>query len=311
MGVHCRRRGASGGLRVGRVNDQLALGYVFGLGMVAVFNPCGFAMLPAWIAYFLTAEDEPARPDRRVLRALAVGAVLTGGFVVVFLALGLVIQLASVTFIERLPWLSIVLGAAMVVLAVWVLLGHDLRVRLPLPARAPRSRSLGAVFGFGMSYALISLACTIPLFLAAVTTSITGGSIGIGLLHFVAYAAGMGVILTALTVGLAVAQASFVARLRRLAPHMRRIGAVLLAVAGTYVAYYGWYQLQVYAGDLDPGGPAKVGYDLSARFSTWVNDVGPVRIALLAALAVAGAVAVAALLARDQRPDDSRADRER
>ena len=159
--------------------------------------------------------------------------------------------------------------------------------------------------------ALISLACTIPLFLAAVTTSITGGSIGIGLLHFVAYAAGMGVILTALTVGLAVAQASFVARLRRLAPHMRRIGAVLLAVAGTYVAYYGWYQLQVYAGDLDPGGPAKVGYDLSARFSTWVNDVGPVRIALLAALAVAGAVAVAALLARDQRPDDSRADRER
>lgn len=285
------------------MNDQLALGYVFGLGMVAVFNPCGFAMLPAWIAYFLTSDGE-AEPDRGVLRALAIGSMLTAGFVVVFLTLGLVIQLASAAFIERLPWASIVIGVAMILLATSVFLGREVKVRLPFAPRAPRGRSLPAVFGFGVSYAFISLACTIPLFLATVTTSITGGNVGVGLLHFVAYAAGMGVILTALTVALALAQAPFIARLRLVMPHMRRVAAVLLGVAGAYVAYYGWYQIQVYSGDLDPGGPAKLGYDLSARMSELINGIGSIRIALLAVLAV-GAGVLLSLLRRETRDPGS------
>ena len=90
------------------------------------------------------------------------GVTLTLGFVTVFLLLGLAIQLTAADLVSRLPWLSIVLGFGMVVLAVAILFGRDVNVRMPLVSRAPRSRSLTAVFGFGVSYALISLAAPFP-----------------------------------------------------------------------------------------------------------------------------------------------------
>ena len=40
------------------------LAYAFGVGMVATFNPCGFAMLPAYLSYFLGLEGAE-RPDER------------------------------------------------------------------------------------------------------------------------------------------------------------------------------------------------------------------------------------------------------
>ena len=50
------------------MNQQLSLGYVFGLGMIAVFNPCGFAMLPVWIAYFISRDEVDRDRLRNVLR---------------------------------------------------------------------------------------------------------------------------------------------------------------------------------------------------------------------------------------------------
>ncbi|MCU0268594.1 MAG: cytochrome c biogenesis CcdA family protein [Acidimicrobiales bacterium] len=284
------------------MGNELALGYVFGLGMVAVFNPCGFAMLPAWIAYFLASDDDETDANRSVLRSLLVGGVLTAGFVAVFLVLGVVIQLTTSSIVEKLPWFSIVAGIAMVVLAGVLATGRELRVPLPFVVRAPRSRSLPSVFGFGVSYAFISLACTIPLFLATVTTSLTGGSPATGILHFVAYACGMGVILTALTVALSLAQATSLRRVRRILPHIRRLAAVLLGLAGAYVAYYGWYQLEVYDGNTDAGGPAQVAYDLSARMADLITTTGSVRIGLLAALGVSGSALIAFLNLRARRP---------
>mgnify|MGYP001611737333 FL=1 len=38
---------------LGRVADFLPLGYAFGAGMVSTVNPCGFAMLPAYLGLFL------------------------------------------------------------------------------------------------------------------------------------------------------------------------------------------------------------------------------------------------------------------
>ncbi|MGH9251329.1 MAG: hypothetical protein ACRD0W_17675, partial [Acidimicrobiales bacterium] len=34
------------------------------LGMVATVNPCGFAMLPAYLAFFLGIDDREAGPPR-------------------------------------------------------------------------------------------------------------------------------------------------------------------------------------------------------------------------------------------------------
>jgi len=42
------------------------LAFAFGAGMVATVNPCGFAMLPAYLSFFLGIEDERASVGRAV-----------------------------------------------------------------------------------------------------------------------------------------------------------------------------------------------------------------------------------------------------
>ena len=40
-----------------RLADYLPMGYAFGAGMVSTVNPCGFAMLPAYLSLYMGAED--------------------------------------------------------------------------------------------------------------------------------------------------------------------------------------------------------------------------------------------------------------
>ncbi len=40
------------------------LNFSFSAGMTAFFNPCGFAMLPAYVSYYLGQEGEAGRDLR-------------------------------------------------------------------------------------------------------------------------------------------------------------------------------------------------------------------------------------------------------
>ena len=82
------------------------------LGMVATVNPCGFAMLPAYLAYFLGVDDRDAVPRATVATALGVAAAVAAGFLTVFALAGLAVELTSLPVYENVPWISIVIGAA-------------------------------------------------------------------------------------------------------------------------------------------------------------------------------------------------------
>ena len=86
--------------------DFAALAYPFTLGSVAAFNPCGIAMLPAFVSYFLATEDGSladvgAGLVARVVRALSVGLALTAGFLILFTVAGGVI---SAVREQRIRW---------------------------------------------------------------------------------------------------------------------------------------------------------------------------------------------------------------
>ena len=50
------------------------LAFPFAAGLVAAFNPCGFAMLPTYLTYFLGLEDENTSVAKSVLRGASVGS---------------------------------------------------------------------------------------------------------------------------------------------------------------------------------------------------------------------------------------------
>lgn len=272
--------------------------YAFSVGMVATFNPCGFAMLPAYLSYFLGLENDDRldhHTSAAVLRALVVGAVMTSGFLVVFGLLGLLLDPVLSSISDKLPWLTIVLGLVLLVLGVRMLLGREISIRLPKIARAPDSRELWSVFVFGVSYALVSISCTLALFIAAISTVIEQQNILVGIAAFLAYGLGMGIVLMVLTVALALARQGVVRRMRSILPHINRISGALLVLAGGYVVYYGWYELRVFDGETSGGGVAGWMFDLNTRITSWINSVGAGRLGLLGGLVIAAIVFVALL----------------
>jgi cytochrome c biogenesis protein CcdA len=246
--------------------NELALAVV--AGMVATVNPCGFAMLPAYLA--LVSRDSTSW-------AFLSGLVMTAGFVTFFGLFGLLVAPIATTLKRYLPFVTVVIGLGMVVVGVLLVAGKSIYLRLPQLRSTPKSP--WSMYGYGIAFAIASLSCAIGPFLAVVGTSLQTGGIA-----FFAYALGMGLVVTAL----AVAGSALAPRIRKVLPHVGRIGGVVLVVVGAYVTYYGIYELRLF---LANGSAVDPVVGAAGRFqSTLVQilaAVGPWPFAVV--LAIAGA----------------------
>jgi cytochrome c-type biogenesis protein len=274
--------------------DQRGLVLAFTAGMVATVNPCGFAMLPAYLSYFLGLDDRSESPRAGVLRALAVGLSVSAGFLAVFFLLS--VPFAGLRrapwFGSSLPWITVVVGLALAVLGAAMVRGFEPSVRLPRMSRGTGSRELPTMFVFGVSYAVSSLSCTIPLFIGLVAGSLTGADPAGGVAAFVAYGSGMALVLMALTLTMALARQGLVRALRRVLPYVNRIAGALLVLAGAYVAYFGWYENERLNGR-DAAGPGAALSGWNDALREWITGVSAPRIGLLLLAAIALSVIVA------------------
>jgi cytochrome c-type biogenesis protein len=217
-----------------------------GAGMLAALNPCGFALLPAYLVLLVTG-DQPGR-GVALLRALKMTAAMTAGFTAVFAVFGLALVPVATSVQRYLPWLTVVVGLLVAAAGLWTLTGRSLPALVGGRSGAPVNRSARSMFGFGISYALASLTCTIAPFLAVVVASFRADSVLAGSALFLLYAAGMGLVVGSAAITVALAQQSLVRCARRLGPLVPRTAGVLLVLVGGYVAYYGWWEIRVMGG---------------------------------------------------------------
>jgi len=231
----------------------LPFGYAFGAGMLAAVNPCGFAILPAYLALYLRTEGDSYGERAalaRLAHAVVIGAAVTSGFVVLFGITGVLVSLGGVFLVEAVPWLAVALGAAMVGLGFWLLQGGSLSLALAFRVEErlisgldePRGAGLlgpaRAFFIFGVAYAVASLSCTLPIFLLVVGSALAAGGLLNGAVQFLSYALGMGLVILLLTVSAALFKGALAKALRQLFPYFQKVSAVLLIGAGTYLLYY-------------------------------------------------------------------------
>lgn len=279
------------------MGPELAL--AFSAGMVATVNPCGFALLPAYLSYFLGLDDTGggspgATTDVRhapVVRALAVSSAVTAGFLVVFGVMGFAWSSISGLIGIRLPWFTLVVGVVLVVLGIAMLRGFEPVLRLPRLQLSDNGRQLSSMFLYGVSYAIASLSCTIPIFIGIVSTTLERRSFVAGVATFVAYGLGMGMTLGILTMAVALARSGIVRSFRRVLPHVNTISGVFLVVAGAFVGYYAWVELR----ELDSGRSSAVvswSRDVQGTLQRWVEDIGGGRLALAALIVIVAALAI-------------------
>ena len=225
------------------------LGFAFGAGVAAAFNPCGFAMLPAYMGLYLGAGDDSERASipRQLGKALLVGVSVTAGFILLFALAGAVIGLGARSAVRSvLPWLGLGIGVALVLAGAWLLSGGKLYTALAQQAADrlgnPTSTNVRGYFLFGLSYGTASLSCTLPIFLAVVGTSFAAADIGSSFAQFVLYALGMGTVIIALTVSMAVFRGAMLTGVRRIMRYVQPVGTWLMIAAGTYIVFY-WLTL--------------------------------------------------------------------
>lgn len=226
----------------------------FGLGMIALINPCGFALLPAYLGFFLGLDDDQAGESRIVAlnRAQIVGLSMSLGFLAVFGILGLAFAGALTAIAPVLRYVTLGMGVLLVILGIAMLRGFQPMVKLPKLEKGTGSNSSASMFLFGVSYAIASLSCTIGLFISAVPTDGTSFSERLG--AFLSYGLGMGLLATVLTLAVAFGKKGIVGKMRNVLPKINLISAIVLVIVGTYVALYGYWQIQVFNPDITPTG---------------------------------------------------------
>lgn len=270
--------------------DSSALGFALAAGLVAALNPCGFAFLPAYLGLVTADASREGSTVRAVGRALAATAAMSGGFLTVFGLFGLVISPILATAQRYLPFATVVIGILLVGLGGWLLAGKDLLVVMPrLRGGAPTSQ-LRSSYGYGISYALASLSCTVAPFLAVIGATFKQGSVLSGVLAFLAYAAGMTITVGAAALAVALAGSMAADVLRRVLPYVSRVAGALVLMTGLYVAYYGYYEIRLFFFDSSPD-DAVIG--AAARVQAWLADrvnalgVWPLAAAILMFVTVA------------------------
>lgn len=219
----------------------------FAAGMVAAFNPCGFAMLPAYLT--LVIQREGGGQLAALGRALAATAAMAAGFLAVFGLFGLLTVSVASTVQRYMPYATVLIGTVLVALGCWLLSGRTLPGwSLGKGARWAPTARLGSMFGYGVGYALASLSCTAGPFLAVTGSSLRSGSVAATMLVYIAYATGVALVVGVLAVAVALASAAAIDRMRRVLPHVNRLSGAILVPVGLYVAYYGWYELRLFGG---------------------------------------------------------------
>jgi cytochrome c-type biogenesis protein len=194
-------------------------------------NPCGFAMLPAYLSFFLGTGDDDRSSSKPPLR---VAGIMTVAFLFVFGTAGLLLSAGLQLVVTALPWLALLVGVAMVGLGVHVFRGGALTVATGGRGRVNRK----SIFWFGASYAVASLSCTLPIFLSLIVGSIATTSPLEAAVLFLVYGAGMSLVIASITLGLAAGQDRIVRLVRGASRWMAPISGTALSAAGLFIIWY-------------------------------------------------------------------------
>lgn len=218
--------------------------FAFAAGLASAVNPCGFAMLPAYLGLYLgsgSAESSP-NPLSQLVQALLVGASVSAGFVVLFGVAGTAIGFGASFVVSYIPWIGLVIGILLTLTGAWLVAGGKLYTGVAAQAASrigdPRQVSVKGYFLFGVSYGIASLSCTLPIFLVVLGLTAADASLLGTLVDFFLFALGMGLVIMVLTLGIAFFRGAMVGGLRKALPYIQPIGYWLMVLAGTYIVFY-------------------------------------------------------------------------
>lgn len=210
----------------------------FGSGLLAAVNPCGFVLLPTYLMYFLGLSGRPGSQQASVRRAILVSGALSAGFMSVFIVVGAVTRLFTDWINQNAKYVALLIGVALIGLGIAMLFGYRLPFTTPKLDPGRRDRTVVSMYVFGLAYAVASIGCTIGPFSATVLGTIDTEGFGQGILAIGLYGLAMSLLVTTLTVTLALAQGGLLKILRNGMKYVEVGSAVVMILSGLFLSWY-------------------------------------------------------------------------
>jgi cytochrome c-type biogenesis protein len=260
--------------------------YSFMLGVLAAVNPCGFALLPNYLMYFLGLDDSSSSTPSSIRQSLKVGLSVSSGFLGVFLVVGVISRVFTQWIEQQAKYVALVIGVGLVIIGVRMLLGW--KPRFATPQRDQQlDRSMRSMFLYGVIYAIASIGCTIGFLTTAIFGSFSTHGVASGVVSVLLYGMGMSLLVTSLTVTLGLTRNGLLTSLKGILPFINRLSSLFMVGTGLYLSWY-WY---VAISERSTLGPlASRIENAQSHVATWLQDVGGRNLAVVLVAVVALAV---------------------
>jgi cytochrome c biogenesis protein CcdA len=196
------------------------------------------ALLPGYILAFISRNpDSASNISARLARGFKLASLSILGILIIYTVAGVMIVLAGQVLKDYMKWITIGMGATLIVLGILMALGKSISFSFNIQNSNPKTEAIEA-FIFGIGYAIGALGCLFPLFLIVATQAMAAETVWEGSSYILAYFAGISGMMI-ITILLAIFAKDFLLKnLRKILPYMEKITAVLLIIAGIYVIYY-------------------------------------------------------------------------
>jgi cytochrome c-type biogenesis protein len=202
--------------------------FAFTAGVLSIFSPCGYALLPGYVSYYMGSE-------LTFRKAIVGGSVCALGLTTVFSLIGVLASSLGVILPQIIPLLDLLAGIIMIALGFVILSQINLPL-LQMNLTPTKRTGLIGLYLFGIVYGIAGVGCSAPIFLSVLFFAVSGGWLN-GVIALVAYSAGMGLPLIVTSVLLAEAQDVLIRRISGATEKMHKISGGVLIIVGLYLLY--------------------------------------------------------------------------
>jgi cytochrome c biogenesis protein CcdA len=205
------------------------LAFAFSAGVLSLFSPCSYALLPGYVSYYLGGKFG-------VVKALTGGLACTLGLITVFATIGGLASSLGELVPQVIPLLDIAAGVILIAMG----MGNLLDLRMPflsLDIMPSKRQGFIGLYTYGIIYGLAGVGCSAPIFISVLFYAMSKG-LAQGVLSFVVYALGMGLPLIVTTLLLSQAREYLIQRINMATEKLRRASGAVLVAVGLYLIYF-------------------------------------------------------------------------
>jgi cytochrome c-type biogenesis protein len=214
----------------------------FVAGVFATFNPCGFAMLPAYLSLAILDSQELRSRRTQIFKALKFSGLMGLGIVGVFAIFSLVIFPISTSIQKYLPYVTSFLGLLILLFGGALIFKGPVLLKKIWSPNVPPTGSWVTYILYGVTFALGSISCTIGPFLAVTSTAL-GASLVESLLTYIFYGLGFVATISILAIFTALSKDLLIKKIRGAGGALEKFMGGLMALIGLYLIYFGINEL--------------------------------------------------------------------